>query len=95
MLVCKGQIKIADFGLSLYETSLNSSPCHYGLPAFVEPQYLIDSTYRLDRRSDIYSLGVILWEVSSGNIPFNSEGNGNNTSHPSRRKREPCKRYTI
>ncbi|RIB23318.1 kinase-like domain-containing protein [Gigaspora rosea] len=76
MLVREGQIKIADFGLSLYETSLNSSPCNYGMPAFVEPQLLNDLTYRLDRRSDIYSLGVILWEVSSGKVPFNSEKEG-------------------
>ncbi|CAB5383795.1 unnamed protein product [Rhizophagus irregularis] len=37
---------------------------------YVEPQYLHNSSYKRDMESDIYSLGVLLWEISSGRPPF-------------------------
>ncbi|KAF0521655.1 kinase-like protein [Gigaspora margarita] len=39
-----------------------------------DPQYLQNlETYKLDKSSDIYSIGIILWEISSGITPFKSE----------------------
>ncbi|RIB17139.1 kinase-like domain-containing protein [Gigaspora rosea] len=40
------------------------------MPAYVEPLYLSDQQYKRDKKSDIYSFGVILWEISSGRPPF-------------------------
>ncbi|CAB4426327.1 unnamed protein product [Rhizophagus irregularis] len=37
---------------------------------YVEPQYLRNPSYELDIKSDIYSLGILLWELSSGRPPF-------------------------
>ncbi|CAB4409322.1 unnamed protein product [Rhizophagus irregularis] len=37
---------------------------------YVEPQYLRNPSYELNMKSDIYSLGVLLWELSSGHPPF-------------------------
>ncbi|RIB07304.1 kinase-like domain-containing protein [Gigaspora rosea] len=38
--------------------------------SYLEPQCLIQEFYKRDKRSDIYSLGVIFWEISSGKPPF-------------------------
>jgi hypothetical protein len=40
---------------------------------YVEPQYLRNPKYELNMKSDIYSLGVLLWELSSGRPPLNEE----------------------
>ncbi|RIB25815.1 kinase-like domain-containing protein [Gigaspora rosea] len=73
ILVNEGSIKITDFGLS---TSLNEKPkpryFTYGMPAYVEPQYFKNPNYEFTKKSDIYSLGVILWEITSGKPPYQS-----------------------
>ncbi|RIA88012.1 kinase-like domain-containing protein [Glomus cerebriforme] len=40
--------------------------------AYVEPQYLHNSSYEQDIKSDIYSLGTLLWELSSERPPFSN-----------------------
>ncbi|KAF0541185.1 kinase-like protein [Gigaspora margarita] len=44
------------------------------LNLYTDPQYLQNiETYKLNKSSDIYSIGVLLWEISSGIIPFKTE----------------------
>ncbi|KAF0427129.1 kinase-like protein [Gigaspora margarita] len=46
----------------------------YALNGTLHPQYLQNlETYKLNKSSDIYSIGVLLWEISSGTIPFKTE----------------------
>ncbi|RIB22058.1 hypothetical protein C2G38_1034344 [Gigaspora rosea] len=50
--------------------SVTSSSNIHGIPAYIEPKCFIDPKYKRNKKSDIYSFGVILWEISSGKPPF-------------------------
>ncbi|CAG8525876.1 8439_t:CDS:2, partial [Diversispora eburnea] len=77
ILVHEGRLLITDLGLSRPLDS-NSSSIGGGMVAYADPEYLrnqINSIkYKRDKTSDIYSLGVIFWELSSGR-PFNNISN--------------------
>ena len=64
-------IKLADFGLSkkIVEASSNA-PKLFGVLPYIDPQIFDNKSYRLDKASDVYSIGVIMWQISSGYPPF-------------------------
>ena len=41
---------------------------------YIDPQRFNKQKYSLNEKSDVYSVGVILWEISSGKQPFYVEG---------------------
>ena len=61
---------IADLGLSKKLSEINSNSLLLGMPAYIDPQCYIKSNHKRNEKSDIYSLGVLFWEISSGNPPF-------------------------
>ena len=70
-----GQIYLADFGLArLVETGESSlTPDRIvGTPQYISPEQAL-SKPNLDARSDIYSFGVMLYELTVGKVPFNAE----------------------
>ena len=68
------KVKIADFGLvKLVGSEADTSGIAYGSPHYVSPEQARGE--KVDQRSDIYSLGVILYEMLTGSPPFDgSEG---------------------
>jgi serine/threonine protein kinase len=65
-----GQIKIADFGIAKMlgkETPLDKQPCA-GTPAYMAPEQSAAAEV-VDHRADIYSLGVVLYEMLTGELP--------------------------
>src|ERR1051325_3627004 len=73
-------IKLADFGLSKrIEDASNSQSKLFGIVPYIDPksfnrQRNNNSQHSLNKKSDIYSVGVLLWEISSGQPPFYNEG---------------------
>jgi serine/threonine protein kinase len=64
-----GQIKIADFGIARIESSdLTQVGTVLGTPSYMSPEQFTGRT--ADRRSDIYSAGVILYQLLTGERPF-------------------------
>ncbi|PKC04131.1 kinase-like protein [Rhizophagus irregularis] len=72
ILVNNGKLLIADLGLSkkLAEATTNSLANTRGMIEYTEPQCFKSLRYKKNKKSDIYSLGVLLWEISSGRPPF-------------------------
>ncbi|RIB23317.1 kinase-like domain-containing protein [Gigaspora rosea] len=70
ILVHDGKPMIADFGVSKLMKSDISSARSIGEIPYIEPERLTNYSHKRDEKSDIYSLGVILWEISSGKRPF-------------------------
>ncbi|RIA89118.1 kinase-like domain-containing protein [Glomus cerebriforme] len=64
--------KITDFGSAInMDEDNNDVNGVIGQIPFTDPKYLDDhKNYRKDLRSDIYSLGVMFWEISSCKVPF-------------------------
>ncbi|CAI2179862.1 5178_t:CDS:2 [Funneliformis geosporum] len=61
--------KITDFGEAIFKDEILNENGGFGQPEFTDPNYL-DRGIKRDERSDIYGLGVIFWEISSGKMPF-------------------------
>ncbi|GBC51776.2 kinase-like domain-containing protein [Rhizophagus irregularis DAOM 181602=DAOM 197198] len=77
ILINRRKIKIADFGLSKIIKESNDPLNIIGVIPYMDPvmfnnlkSELNDSVYYLDERSDVYSVGVLLWEIYSGQPPF-------------------------
>ena len=71
MITDDGIVKLTDLGLAI-----NQSEWHEGMEISGSPSYMSPEQFRgekLDSRSDIYSLGVTLFQMISGRLPFESD----------------------
>ena len=68
----KGRVKLLDFGLATPfaagDTKLTQTGLVVGTPAYMSPEQA--RAWKTDHRSDLFSLGVVLYQMCSGQLPF-------------------------
>jgi eukaryotic-like serine/threonine-protein kinase len=66
----KGTPFVTDFGLALREQDVGKGPRYLGTPVYMSPEQARGEGHRVDGRSDVFSLGVVLYELLTGRRPF-------------------------
>jgi len=69
-LLADGRIKITDFGIArlTFEPNLTMDGQVFGTPSYMSPEQVVGR--EIDARSDLFSLGVVLYEMIAGKKPF-------------------------
>lgn len=77
LLTDKGTLKVLVSGISKFHRSLGDSMethpgIFIGVPTYCSPEQ-VSGKHKVDQRSDIYSLGVVMYEMLTGMVPFRGE----------------------
>jgi serine/threonine protein kinase/formylglycine-generating enzyme required for sulfatase activity len=70
LIETSGKPFLVDFGLALKEENVGHGPKYAGTPAYMSPEQARGEGHRVDGRSDVFSLGVVLYELLAGRRPY-------------------------
>jgi tRNA A-37 threonylcarbamoyl transferase component Bud32 len=91
----QGEVKLVDFGIATSqeetEEGLTRDGMVLGTPSYIPPEQIEDAR-NVDKRADIYSLGVVLYEMLTGKTPFGGSFNAETISLIQRGRYTPPRR---
>jgi len=72
-ILANGTIKITDFGIArlTFQPNLTMDGQVFGTPSYMSPEQVVGR--EIDQRSDLFSVGVVLYEMVSGQKPFGGD----------------------
>jgi serine/threonine protein kinase len=72
MLLAEGRVKVMDFGIAKIVQAVSGATTHsVGTLQYMSPEQI--DARPLDARSDLYALGLVMWELLAGRPPFEAE----------------------
>jgi serine/threonine protein kinase len=74
LVTSEQRVKLGDFGIARLTTHAYSSGNVVGTPAYLSPEQILGNLQ--DSRSDIFSLGIVLYQMSTGIRPFDGDSVG-------------------
>ena len=74
IMISKGKVKILDFGIARASTrsTITKTGLFMGSPHYASPEQIDGKS--VNKKTDIYSFGIILYEMISGSLPFDGDG---------------------
>jgi serine/threonine-protein kinase len=72
MLASAGRLKLTDFGIARITSAERTGAGMIGTPSYMSPEQF--SGEEVDARADIYAVGVVLYEILTGRLPFKKGG---------------------
>ena len=82
----RGQPYVADFGLALRDDQVVKTQRAAGTPAYMSPEQSRGENHVMDGRSDVFSLGIVLYEMLVGTRPFKGMSVAETISNVQRRE---------
>ena len=73
MITNNGFVKLLDFGIAQsnkFDTNLTKTDEIVGTPGYLSPEICVGES--VDKRSDIYSLGIVFYQMLAGDVPFDT-----------------------
>jgi eukaryotic-like serine/threonine-protein kinase len=93
----RGEVKIIDFGIAEMSATgrerigesrdARASEASFGTPAYMAPEQILGES--VDARSDLFALGVVLYQMLAGVRPFQGRGEGDTRAAAARIRRDP------